>query len=96
VAFGGFPGGVAVSPDGQSVYVALASGGSVSQYDVGPGGGLSPKSPATVAAGNGPFGVAVSPAVPTTKQQCKHGGWRQFGFKNQGRCIRFVQHGPKK
>jgi hypothetical protein len=42
--------------------------------------------------------VAVSPVagVPTSKQQCKHGGWRQFGFKNQGQCIRSVKHGPKK
>jgi len=30
---------------------------------------------------------------PTTKQQCKHGGFQQFGFKNQGQCIRFVQTG---
>jgi hypothetical protein len=36
------------------------------------------------------------PVLPTTKDQCKHGGWRQFGFKNQGQCIRFVKHGPKK
>ena len=28
--------------------------------------------------------------VPTTKEQCKNGGWRQFGFKNQGTCIDFV------
>jgi DNA-binding beta-propeller fold protein YncE len=85
---------VAVSPEG-SVYVTGAEFhdgrevGIVSQYDVGPGGGLSPKSPATVAAGLGPYGVAVSPAarVPTTKHQCKHGSWKQFGFKSQGRCI---------
>ena len=35
--------------------------GSVSQYDVGAGGLLAPLSPATVAAGFSPFGVAVSP-----------------------------------
>jgi hypothetical protein len=41
---------------------------------------------ATVAAGEAPFGVAVSPLrVPTGKEQCKNGGWRTFGvFKNQG------------
>jgi hypothetical protein len=27
---------------------------------------------------------------PTSKEQCKNGGWSQFGFKNQGQCIRFV------
>ena len=64
--------------------------------DVGAGGALSPKSPPTVATGDRPFGVAVSPLPrPTTKNQCMHGGWRQFGFKSQGRCIHFVKHGQK-
>ena len=35
--------------------------GNVSQYDVGTGGPLTPKTPATVAAGTNPIGVAVSP-----------------------------------
>ena len=62
VAAGGLPYGVAVSPDGESVYVTNAEQRhSVSQYDVGAGGALSPKSPATVAAGRSPSGVAVSP-----------------------------------
>jgi hypothetical protein len=52
------PEGIAVSPDGKSVYVAMGSG--VAQFDVGPGGGLVPKSPATVPAGS-PSGIAVSP-----------------------------------
>ena len=25
----------------------------------------------------------------TTKNQCKNGGWKTFGFKNQGQCIQF-------
>jgi hypothetical protein len=51
-----------------------------------------------VAAGSEPVGVTVSPLarVPTSKEQCKHGGWKQFGFKNQGECIRFVKHGPNR
>jgi hypothetical protein len=33
---------------------------------------------------------------PTTKQQCKKGGWRSFGFfKNQGDCVSFVATGGK-
>jgi hypothetical protein len=30
--------------------------------------------------------------LPTTKEECKNGGWRSFGstFKNQGDCISFV------
>jgi hypothetical protein len=31
--------------------------------------------------------------LPTTKDQCKGDGWKQFGFKNQGQCIAFVNHG---
>jgi hypothetical protein len=27
---------------------------------------------------------------PTTKNDCKRGGWMTFGFRNQGECIRFV------
>jgi hypothetical protein len=35
-----------------------------------------------------------APIVPTTKEQCRRGGWQQFGFTNQGRCVAFVSHGP--
>lgn len=30
---------------------------------------------------------------PTTVDECKKGGWRQFGFRNQGQCIAFVKTG---
>lgn len=30
---------------------------------------------------------------PTTKADCKNGGWDEYGFKNQGQCIRFVNTG---
>lgn len=30
------------------------------------------------------------PAPPTTVEQCKKGGWQQYGFKNQGDCVAFV------
>ena len=50
-----------MSPDGKNVYVPTPPDDRVYQYDVGPGGGLSPKSPSTVAAGDGPGSVAVSP-----------------------------------
>jgi hypothetical protein len=32
---------------------------------------------------------------PTSKDQCKHGGWKTFtnpSFKNQGQCVSFVEH----
>lgn len=31
--------------------------------------------------------------VLTDKDQCKKGGWEDFGFKNQGQCIRYVNTG---
>ena len=38
--------------------------------------------------------TVVDAQAPTTKDQCKGGGWQQFGFKNQGQCVAFVNHGP--
>lgn len=52
--------GVAIGPDGKSVYVANITG-SISQYDVGAGGSLSLKSPASVPAASGANGIAISP-----------------------------------
>ena len=32
--------------------------------------------------------------TPTSKDQCKNGGWQSFGlFKNQGDCVSFVNTG---
>jgi hypothetical protein len=38
-----------------------------------------------------PFAVGAND--PTTKDDCKGGGWERFGFRNQGECIRFVNTG---
>jgi hypothetical protein len=41
-----------------------------------------------------PFKTYVLQA-PTSKAQCKKGGWRKFtnpSFKNQGQCVKFVNH----
>jgi hypothetical protein len=35
----------------------------------------------------------VGPTDPTTKADCNKGGWADFGFRNQGQCIRFVNTG---
>jgi hypothetical protein len=41
-----------------------------------------------------------TPTRPTTKAQCKHGGWKKFSspkFKNQGDCVSFIAtHGKNK
>ena len=41
--------------------------------------------------------LTSTPAFPTTTEQCKKGGWRDFGllFKNQGDCVSFVATGGK-
>jgi hypothetical protein len=44
---------------------------------------------------NGQSQVPVTPAGPTSKAQCKHGGWKTFTsprFRNQGKCVSFVEH----
>jgi hypothetical protein len=39
----------------------------------------------------GDITVVDAPPLPTSKDQCKDGGWRNFpGFKNQGDCVSFV------
>jgi hypothetical protein len=41
-----------------------------------------------------PFPVGpLPPTDPTTRDDCKDGGWERFGFRNQGQCIRFVNTG---
>ena len=40
---------------------------------------------------DGDITVVDAPALPTSKAQCKNGGWRNYpGFKNQGQCVVFV------
>jgi hypothetical protein len=37
--------------------------------------------------------VTDAPPLPTSKDQCKNGGWQSYGvFKNQGDCVSFVRH----
>jgi hypothetical protein len=39
------------------------------------------------------FGSGVTLAdSPTTKEDCKNGGYAKYGFKNQGQCIKAVNH----
>ena len=38
--------------------------------------------------------VFDSPPPPTSKTQCRDGGFAQFGFRSQGQCLTFVKGGP--
>jgi len=43
---------------------------------------------------NGQTEVPVT-GGPTSKAQCKHGGWKSFSsprFKNQGQCVSWFEH----
>jgi len=34
-----------------------------------------------------------TPSTPTSKDQCKNGGWAVFAFQNQGQCVRYIETG---
>lgn len=35
--------------------------------------------------------IIVPPPMPSSKDDCKKGGWEQYGvFKNQGDCVSYV------
>jgi hypothetical protein len=45
---------------------------------------------------SGSFAVSITPAPPTSTEQCKKGGWTFYGnFKNQGDCVSYVATGGK-
>ena len=37
--------------------------------------------------------VPEGPGDPADANACKKGGWEDFGFRNQGQCVRFVETG---
>jgi hypothetical protein len=39
------------------------------------------------------FTATFSPPLPTSKAQCMNGGWKTYGFTNQGQCVSFVNTG---
>jgi hypothetical protein len=39
--------------------------------------------------------AAASPTTNYLKDQCKDGGWRSLGFKNQGDCVSFFASGGR-
>lgn len=42
---------------------------------------------------SGDISVHDAHPLPTSKDQCKNGGWRNYSvFKNQGDCVSFVRH----
>jgi hypothetical protein len=92
-------GGVFVDPGA----IAVEAGGAIVVADPAAGsaqlGAVIRVDPATGAQtallrglrGQGTAGITVVPARrPLSKDDCKNGGWRDLGFRNQGQCVRSV------
>ncbi len=57
-------------------------------------GGAAGGSPSWESGDDGSIEIAYEEITdPTSKDECKKGGWEAFGFRNQGQCIRFVNTG---
>jgi hypothetical protein len=81
---GGGGGGNLTSGDG----VRAPGGGGGAGSNLVPTGGT-----ASIATTTGPsiiISYTVPKPAPTTKEQCKKGGWKNFSFPDQGTCITFV------
>jgi hypothetical protein len=44
---------------------------------------------------SGDIRVVDAPPAPTSKDDCRNGGYARFGFRNQGQCVAAVVHRPK-
>ena len=47
----------------------------------------------TMPAGSFIHPLPPEPTSPSTKDDCKKGGWEGYHFKNQGQCVRFIETG---
>lgn len=48
----------------------------------------------TTQAQSGSGGDTPTNGAPTSKEDCKRGGWKGYGFKSQGSCVSWVNdHG---
>ncbi|MBV9809867.1 MAG: HD-GYP domain-containing protein [Solirubrobacterales bacterium] len=65
-----------------------AGGGSAGGSSAGSAGGSSGSSGASGNSGG------TGAGRPSTKDQCKNGGYVQYGFANQGQCVASVEPGP--
>ena len=93
ISVGNNPRRLAVDPTGTSVYVPQSSlSGTVTVIST-----ATNVVTGTISTGAGSIAIAfpVPTQGPANKDHCKDGGWATFTnpeFKNQGQCIKFVNH----
>lgn len=86
---GGCPATLAEMPAGSTVLFMVLNVGDTSANDTGVGGYYD-NVVVTTSADTTTFDFDVDPPTPTSKNECKKGGWADFGFTNQGRCVSWV------
>ncbi|HEY8028181.1 MAG TPA: hypothetical protein VIE38_01600 [Gaiellaceae bacterium] len=86
----------------ETTYSATISTSAGQFHDEGTWGGfvVTEPNPAFIGGFGGTFTSTLPngpiPLLPTSKDQCKKGGWQSFGvFKNQGDCVSFVATGGR-
>jgi hypothetical protein len=95
--------GIFVPAAGQSAFVAVTDGPTqfITVFGFAPGDTIGPSGCPSVLPGgglevvSGHIAITDAQPLPTSKEQCRNGGWAQFGFTNHGQCVAFVQRGPQ-
>jgi hypothetical protein len=85
-------GGPVFSPDGTKIAYSTAGEINVMNAD---GTGQTRLTNSPEGEGNLDWGPLAGPTLPTSKGECKKGGYKEFGFKNQGQCIASLQKDSK-
>jgi dipeptidyl aminopeptidase/acylaminoacyl peptidase len=80
------------SPDGSRIAFMSDRDGDEEIYAMNSDGRQQTNLTNTMAVDHSPDWGQVAELGPASKTDCKDGGWRDFGFRNQGQCIKAVNH----